>query len=219
MAMTYTELCANIADITQNEYTDDAYKMFAQQTEQRIFNSVQLPSLRKSTSITATIGNQFINVPADFLAAFSVAVVHPSTLEYLYLLNKDVNFMREAYPTVAATGTPKYYAIYGNQTGTELAWRFLFGPTPDLAYSTELNYFYYPESIVTAGTTWLGENFDSALLNGALVEAIRFMKGEADMVKMYQDMYIQSITLLKNLGDGKLRQDAYRSGQLRTQVN
>ena len=219
MAMTYTELCANIADITQNEYTADEYKMFTQQTEQRIYNSVQLPSLRKSTTIAATIGNQYLNVPTDFLAAFSVAVVNPTTLEYLYLLNKDVNFMREAYPTVAATGTPKYYAIFGNQAGSELAWRFLFGPTPDLAYSTELNYFYYPESIVTAGTTWLGEHFDSALLNGALVEAIRFMKGEPDMVKLYQDMYVQSITLLKNLSDGKLRQDAYRSGQLRTEVN
>tara|TARA_R110000868_G_scaffold55323_1_gene172006 strand:+ start:76 stop:735 length:660 start_codon:yes stop_codon:yes gene_type:complete len=219
MAMTYTELCANIADITQNEYTADEYKMFTQQTEQRIFNSVQLPSLRKSTTLTATLGSQYVNVPTDFLSAFSVAVIAPETLEYTYLINKDVNFIREAYPTVAATGTPKYYAIFGNQAGSELAWRFILGPTPDAAYSTELNYFFYPESIVTAGTTWLGNNFDSALLNGALVEAIRFMKGEADMVKLYQDMYVQSITLLKNLSDGKLRQDAYRSGQLRTQVN
>lgn len=219
MAMTYTELCANIADITQNEYTADEYKMFTQQTEQRIFNSVQLPSLRKSTTLTATSGSQYVNVPTDFLSAFSVAVIAPETLEYTYLINKDVNFIREAYPTVAATGTPKYYAIFGNQAGSELAWRFILGPTPDAAYSTELNYFFYPESIVTAGTTWLGNNFDSALLNGALVEAIRFMKGEADMVKLYQDMYVQSITLLKNLSDGKLRQDAYRSGQLRTQVN
>ncbi len=218
MAMTYTELCANIADITQNEYTAAEYKMFTQQTEQRIFNSVQLPSLRKTAAIASVIGNQFINAPTDFLSAFSVAVVDPATLEYTYLLNKDVNFIREAYPTVAATGTPKHYAIYGNQTGTELALRFILGPTPDKVYSTELAYFYYPESIVTAGTTWLGENFDSALLNGALVEAIRFMKGEQDMVKLYQDMYVQSITLLKNLGDGKLRQDAYRSGQPRNAV-
>ena len=219
MAMTYTELCANIADITQNEYTADEYKMFTQQTEQRIYNSVQLPSLRKSTTLTATLGSQYLNAPTDMLSVFSMAVIDPTTLAYTYLLDKDVNFIREAYPTVAATGVPKYYAIFGNQVGSELALRFIFGPTPNAAYSTELNYFYYPESIVTAGTTWLGANFDSALLNGSLVEAIRFMKGEADMVKLYQDMYVQSITLLKNLGDGKLRQDAYRNGQVRTEVN
>jgi hypothetical protein len=216
---TYADLCAQVADITQNEYTADEYSFFFKTTEQKIFNSVQLPSLRKSTTLTTTLGSQYVNVPTDFLSAFSVAVIAPVTLEYTYLLNKDVNFIREAYPTVAATGAPKYYAIFGNQTGSELAWRFILGPTPDAAYSTELNYFFYPESIVTAGTTWLGNNFDSALLNGALVEAIRFMKGEADMVKLYQDMYVQSVTLLKNLSDGKLRQDSYRSGQVRTQVN
>ncbi len=216
---TYADLCAQVADITQNEYTAAEYSFFFKTTEQRIYNSVQLPSLRKSTTLTATSGNQYIDVPTDFLSAFSVAVVTPVTLAYTYLINKDVNFIREAYPTVAATGAPKYYAIFGNQAGSELAWRFILGPTPDAAYSTELNYFFYPESIVTAGTTWLGNNFDSALLNGALVEAIRFMKGEPDMVKLYQDMYVQSITLLKNLSDGKLRQDAYRTGQVRTAVN
>ena len=218
MAMTYPELCANIADVTQNEYTADEYKLFVQQTEQRIYNSIQLPSLRKVATIASTTGDAFINIPPDFLSAFSVAVVDPTTLAYTYLLNKDVNFIREAYPTVSAIGTPKHYAIFGDQAGTELALQFILGPTPDQDYSTELSYFYYPESIVTAGVTWLGDNFDSALLNGALVEAIRFMKGEQDMVKLYQDMYVQSITLLKNLGDGKLRQDSYRSGQPRTAV-
>ena len=216
---TYVELCSQVADITQNEYTAAEYSFFFKTTEQRIYNTVQLPSLRKTTATASTVGDQFLNIPADFLAAFSIAVVDPTTLGYSYLLDKDVNFIREAYPTVAATGTPKYYAIYGAQTGTELALRFILGPTPDKIYSAELNYFYYPESIVTTGTTWLGEHFDSALLNGALVEAIRFMKGEADMVKLYQDMYVQSITLLKNLGDGKLRQDAYRNGQPRTAVS
>jgi len=148
-----------------------------------------------------------------------LAVIHPTTNVYTYLLNKDVNFIREAYPTVAATGTPKYYSIFGPQTGDANELRFSFGPTPDLAYTLELNYFFYPESIVTAGDTWLGENFDSALLNGALVEAIRFMKGEADMVALYQGMYAQALALLKNLGDGKLRQDAYRSGQVRIPVS
>lgn len=216
--MTYTELCANIADVCENTFTADMLKLFTQQAEQRIFNTVQLPSLRKNITSTLTPSSMYTNAPADFLSAFDLAVIHPVTNVYTYLLNKDVNFIREAYPTVAATGLPKYYAIFGPQTGDANELRFSFGPTPDLAYTLEINYFFYPESIVTAGDTWLGENFDSALLNGALVEAIRFMKGEPDMVKMYGDMYLQSIALLKNLGDGKLRQDAYRSGQTRTQV-
>lgn len=216
--MTYTELCANIADVCENTFTADMLKLFTQQAEQRIFNTVQLPSLRKNITSTLTPSSMYTNAPADFLSAFDLAVIHPTTNVYTYLLNKDVNFIREAYPTVAATGLPKYYAIFGPQTGDANELRFSFGPTPDLAYTLEINYFFYPESIVTAGDTWLGENFDSALLNGALVEAIRFMKGEPDMVKMYGDMYLQAIALLKNLGDGKLRQDAYRSGQTRTQV-
>lgn len=216
--MTYTELCANIADVCENTFTADALKLFSQQAEQRIFNTVQLPSLRKNSTLTLTPASMYVNAPSDFLSVFDAAIINPTTLAYTYLINKDVNFIREAYPTVAATGAPKYYAIFGPQTGDQKELRFSFGPTPDLAYTLELNYFFYPESIVTAGQTWLGDNFDSALLNGALVEAIRFMKGEPDMVKMYQDMYLQSIALLKNLGDGKLRQDAYRSGQTRTQV-
>lgn len=139
--------------------------------------------------------------------------------DYHYLLNKDVNFIREAYPRASFTGLPKHYAIFGPRSDDPNELSFIVGPTPDAAYNVELHYYFYPESIVTAGDTWLGENFDSALLNGALVEAIRYMKGEADMVKLYQDMYLQSIALLKNLGDGKQRQDAYRSGQVRVQVN
>lgn len=216
--MTYAELCANIADVCENTFTADMLKLFTQQAEQRIYNTAQLPSLRKNTTSVLTPSSMFTNAPADFLSAFDLAVIHPTTSAYTYLLNKDVNFIREAYPTVAATGLPKYYAIFGPQTGDANEVRFSFGPTPDLAYTLELNYFFYPESIVTAGDTWLGENFDSALLNGALVEAIRFMKGEPDLVKLYQDTYVQSIALLKNLSDGKLRQDAYRSGQPRTQV-
>jgi len=216
--MTYAELCANIADVCENTFSADMLKLFTQRTEQRIYNTAQLPSLRKNTTSVLTPSSMFTNAPADFLSAFDLAVIHPTTSAYTYLLNKDVNFIREAYPTVAATGLPKYYSIFGPQVGDANEIRFSFGPTPDLAYTLELNYFFYPESIVTAGDTWLGENFDSALLNGALVEAIRFMKGEPDLVKMYQDMYVQSIALLKNLSDGKLRQDAYRSGQPRTQV-
>jgi hypothetical protein len=147
-----------------------------------------------------------------------LAVIDPVSQDYTYLLNKDVNFIREAYPSAATTGLPKYYAIFGPQSAAATELSFILGPTPNAFYSAELHYYFYPESLVTAGSTWLGDNFDSALLNGSLVEAIRFMKGEPDMVKLYQDMYLQSIALLKNLGDGKLRQDAYRSGQNRTQV-
>lgn len=216
--MTYLELCANIADICENQFTADEYALFTKQTEQRIYNTVQLPSLRKNVTGALTSGNKYLSAPLDFLSAFSLAVIHPSTNVYTYLLNKDVNFIREAYPTPADSGSPKYYAVFGPRSDLATELSFIVGPTPDAAYSAELHYYYYPESIVTAGTTWLGDNFDSALLNGALVEAIRFMKGEPDMVKLYQDMYLQAIALLKNLGDGKLRQDAYRSGQVRTQV-
>lgn len=216
--MNYTELCANIADICENTFTADEFALFTKQTEQKIYSSVQLPSLRKNVTLTLTSGNQYLDAPADFLSPFSFAVITPVTQDYTYLLNKDVNFIREAYPSALTTGLPKYYALYGPQIANANDLRFIFGPTPSAAYSAELHYYFYPESIVTAGTTWLGDNFDSALLNGALVEAIRFMKGEQDMVALYQSLFADSMVLLKNLGDGKLRQDAYRSGQVRVQV-
>lgn len=216
--MNYADLCTNVADICENQFTADEYKLFTQQTEQRIYNTVQLPSLRKNVTGALTSGNKYLSAPLDFLSSFSLAVINPTTNAYTYLLNKDVNFIREAYPTPADTGAPKYYAVFGPRSDLATELSFIVGPTPDVAYAAELHYYFYPESIVTAGTTWLGDNFDSALLNGTLVEAIRFMKGEQDMVKLYQDMYLQAIALLKNLGDGKLRQDAYRSGQPRTQV-
>ena len=159
-----------------------------------------------------TIGNKYVGCPSDFLYSYSLAVIDELG-DYLYLINKDVNFMREAYPkSSTAAGEPKYYAYFDNNS-------FIVGPTPDKAYGVELHYGYYPESIVTAGTTWLGDEFDSALLNGALVEAIRFMKGEADLVQQYQQLYVQALALLKQLGDGKLREDAYRSGQYRQAVS
>jgi hypothetical protein len=151
------------------------------------------------------------------LSVFSLAVVD-ALGAYTYLLNKDVNFIREAYPTPSSTGTPKYYAVFGPDSASLQELTFILGPTPSAGLTAELHYFYYPVSIVTAGTSWLGDNFDSALFNAVMVEAIRFMKGEPDMVALYADAYKQSLTLLKNLGDGKLRQDAYRSGQVRTQV-
>jgi hypothetical protein len=216
--MDYAELKQNIADICENTFTEDEYALFTQQAEQRIYNTVQLANLRKNVTGTLTSGNQYLQAPDDFLSTYSVAVIDAEG-NYTFLLNKDVNFIRQAYPRATVTGLPKHYAIFGPRSNDVNELSFIVGPTPNASYAVELHYYYYPESIVTAGNTWLGENFDSALLNGALVEAIRYMKGEADMVKLYQDMYLQSIALLKNLGDGKQRMDAYRDGQVRIQVN
>ena len=209
--MNYTELKANIQDICETTFTDDQLAMFTQQAEQKIYNTVQIPALRKNVTGTLTSSNKYLSTPTDFLWSYSLAVIDGSGV-YHFLLNKDVNFMREAYPNPADTGLPKHYAYFDDDT-------FIVGPTPDTGYASELHYGYYPQSIVLAGTTWLGDEFDSALLNGALIEAIRFMKGEPDIVAMYEKMYLQAITLLKSLGDGKLREDAYRSGQFRIPVS
>ena len=216
--MNYAELKQNIADICENTFTEDEYALFAQQSEQRIYNTVQLANLRRNVTGLLTSGNQYLQAPDDFLSTYSLAVIDAEG-DYTYLLNKDVNFIRQAYPRASVTGLPKHYAIFGPRSNDANELSFIVGPTPNSAYSVELHYYYYPESIVTAGDTWLGENFDSALLNGALVEAIRYMKGEPDMVKLYQDLYVQSIALLKNLGDGKQRGDAYRDGQVRLKVS
>ena len=206
MSMTYSQLTANIQDICETTFTSDQLAVFVQQTEQFIYNTVQLPALRKNVTGTVTTGNKYLAVPSDYLYTYSLAVIN-SDGSYDYLLDKDVNFIREAYPTPTSTGTPKHYANFNDST-------FILGPTPSADLTVELHYGYYPESIVTASTLpWLGENFDSALLNGSLVEAIRFMKGEPDIVAMYDKMFGQSLTLLKMLGDGKLRGDTYREGQ------
>jgi hypothetical protein len=217
--MNYAELKINIADICENEFTEEQYAMFAQQAEQKIYNTVQLANLRKNVTGTLTANNKYLAAPNDFLSVYSLAIYPAAGGNYEFLLDKDVNFIRQAYPNPATTGKPKHYAIFGPQSNDVNELTFILGPTPDATYAAELHYYYYPESIVTAGETWLGENFDSALLNGALVEAIRFMKGEADMVKLYQDMYMQAIALLKNLGDGKQRTDTYRDGQTRIKVS
>ena len=216
--MTYVELCTNIQNICENTFTADELAMFTKQAEQKIYNTVQLANLRKNVYGTLTSGNQYLSAPDDFLSVYSIAVVDASG-NFTYLLNKDVNFIREAYPNPTSSGLPKHYAIFGPRSNNVNELSFILGPTPNAFYSTELHYYYYPESIVTAGTTWLGENFDSALLNGALIEAIRFMKGEADLVTQYQQLYVQAIGLIKNLGDGKQRMDAYRDGQVRIPVN
>lgn len=216
--MDYATLKINIQDIVENSFTDEQLAMFTQQAEQLIYNTVQLPSLRKNVTGVLTASNKYLSAPADFLSVFSLAVID-GTGRYEYLLNKDVNFIRQAYPNPSSVGLPKYYAIFGPNSGDDTELSLLLGPTPNSAYNVELHYFYYPESIVTAGQSWLGDNFDSALLNGALLQALRFIKGEGDMIAMYDKLYLQAVMLLKQLGDGKLRQDAYRSGQIRDKVS
>lgn len=185
--------------------------------EQRIYNSVQFPALRRNQTATLTQGNQYLSAPTDFLSVFSLAVI--STLgEYTFLLDKDVNFIRESFPSATTQGVPKYYAIFGPRSNDPKELSFILGPTPNANLGVELHYFYYPESIVTANNTWLSDNFDSALFNAVMVEAARWMKQEQDIVAMMDKEYMQSMALLKNLGDGKNRQDAYRSGQLRLPV-
>lgn len=215
--MDYAELKVAVQDYTENTFSDVDFATMTQLAEQKIYNSVQLPIMRKTASLPLTAGSNVLNAPADFLNTFSFAVID-GTGAYNYLINKDVNFIYEAYPTPTDTGTPKYYAINGPQTASEVLTAFVLGPTPSVSNSVSLTYSYYPESIVTAGSTWVSENFDSVLFNGVMVEAIRFMKGEPDMVELYADQYKQALTLFKNLVDGKLRQDAYRNGQVRTQV-
>jgi len=208
--MNYTQLVAEIKSYVENDFTTDDINTFIKQAEQRIYNAVQLPAIRKNSTGTLTLGNKYLSTPTDWLATFSLAVID-GTGEFHYLLNKDVNFIRAAYPQPTDQGLPEYYAVFDQNT-------FVLGPTPDAAYSVELHYYYYPESIVTASTTWLGNNFDSTLLYGSLLEAYTFMKGEQDVLAQYQKRYDDAMGLLKMLGDGKDRQDAYRSGQVRYPV-
>jgi len=217
--LNYTQLSAALVAYTENTGQDfaDNIPTFVKQAETRIYNTVQLPSLRKNMMGVVTAGNKYLSAPDDFLSVFSLAVIDGAS-EYQYMLDKDVNFIRAAYPTATATGVPKYYAIFGPQSTNATELSFILGPTPDVDYQVELHYFYYPESIVTAGTTWLGDNFDPVLLYGSLVEAYTYMKGEADLLALYGQKYMEALAILKELGDGKQRQDAYRSGQARIQV-
>jgi len=191
--------------------------VFVQQAEQRIYNSMQFPSIRKNVTGSTSANNKYLGCPNDFLAVYSIAVVD-ATGAYEYLLNKDVNFIRQAYPVPTDTGLPRYYALFGAQSNDVNELTFILGPTPDATYGVELHYYYYPQSIVTAGTTWLGDNFDSVLLYGSLVEAYTYMKGEADMMSLYNQKFMEALALAKRLADGMERQDAYRSGQFRQKV-
>jgi len=208
--MTYPELVAAINSYCENSFTTTDVNTFIDAAEQRIYNSVQLPDLRKNVTGSVTSGNKYLAVPSDWLATFSLAIVTTAG-DYEFLLNKDVNFIREAYPNPTTTGTPAHYAQFDDTT-------FILGPTPDATYTAELHYYFYPESIVTASTTWLGNNFDSALLYGALLEAYTFLKGEKDVMEYYQKRYDDAMNMLKQLADGKNRRDTYRSGQIRVPV-
>ena len=232
--MTYDELYSAIQTYTENTFPDTyladgtavdtqtQINLFIQQAEQRIFNTVQFPSLRKNVTGVTALNNKYLSLPGDFLAVYSLAVID-ATGAYEFLLNKDVNFIRQAYPNPTDTAIPKYYALFGPTTsGTTITDELsaILGPTPDANYDVELHYYYYPESITTAadGRTWLGDNFDSVLLYGSLVEAYTFMKGETDMVTLYNTKYNEALAMAKRLGDGMERQDAYRSGQYRQAV-
>jgi hypothetical protein len=213
--MNYAELVSAIKGYAENTFPETAgsftstnqVNTFIEQAEQRIYNSVQFPAIRKNSTGTTTSGNKYLATPVDFLSSYSLAAIDGSG-NYEYLLNKDVNFIRAAYPKATDSGIPAYYALFDDNT-------FILGPTPDAAYTMELHYYYYPASIVTAGTSWLGDNFDSVLLYGALLEAASFMKSDMDTIKNYTDRYNEALLLAKRLGDGLDRSDAYRSGQFR----
>jgi hypothetical protein len=215
--MNYTQLKAAIIAYTDNQDTafEAEVPVFVKQAEQRIFNMVQFPSLRKNVTGSTTNANKYLACPADFLSVYSMAVVDNVTGAYEYLLNKDVNFIRQAYPVPSAVGFPKYYGLFGPQSNDINELTFILGPTPNASYVVELHYFYYPPSIVDAGTSWLGDNLDSVLLYGALVEAYTYMKGETDLMALYDGKFKEALGLAKRLGDGLERSDAYRSGQFR----
>jgi hypothetical protein len=231
--MNYTQLVASIEAYTENNFPDitladgaiettkEQIDRFIQQAEQRIYNNVQFPFLRKNMTGNIQSGNKYLKAPDDYLATYSLAVIDASG-NYEYLLNKDVNFIRQAYPNPTTdTGIPRYYALFGPAiVGTAITneLTFILGPTPNTTYTVELHFYYYPESIVTSGTSWLGDNFDTVLLYGSLVEAYTFMKGEPDMITLYNQKYVEALALAKRLGDGMERQDAYRSGQYRQAV-
>ena len=230
--MNYSELVAAIESYTENTFPDttlsdgtivtsaEQINKFISQAEQRIYNSVQFPALRKNVTGITTASNKYLSCPLDFLATYSVAVIEnygTANENYTYLLNKDVNFIREAYPNSTSMGLPKYYALFGPTSSDVTELTFILGPTPDDGYTVELHYFFYPESITasSSGTSWLGDNFDSVLLYGSLVEAYTFMKGEQDLIQLYDTKYKEALALAKRLGDGMERSDAYRSGQYR----
>jgi hypothetical protein len=234
--MNYQELFTQIQTYTENQFPDTFVQVttggsatnvnavtqintFIQQAEERIYNSVQIPSLRRNVTGNCTASNKYLACPNDYLSTYSLAVIDPTTGEYEYLLNKDVNFIRQAYPSPTDTGKPRYYALFGSRLNDPNELSFILGPTPDLAYTAELHYFYYPESIVDQGTSWLGDNYSPVLLYGALVEAYTYMKGEPDLIAGYNAKYNEALSQLNRLGTGLERGDSYRDGQAKIKVN
>ena len=234
MSMTYSELVTAIETYTENTFpattladgtvvsSTTQINRFIEQAEQRIFNTIQFPSQRNNVTGNVSTNNKYLSPPDDFLAVYSLAAID-ATGSYTYLLNKDVNFIREAYPDPTSTGLPRFYALFGptvsaSTISNELS--FILGPTPDATYSVELHYYYYPQSITTSpdGHSWLGDNYDSVLMYGSLVEAYTYMKGEQDLITLYITRYKEALAEAKRLGDGLERQDAYRSGQYRQAV-
>tara|TARA_R110000824_G_scaffold89496_1_gene219384 strand:- start:2246 stop:2884 length:639 start_codon:yes stop_codon:yes gene_type:complete len=208
----YAELLATVQTYTQNDEATFVAEIptFVKQAEDRIYSMIQFPALRKSQRATLTASNRFLSTPTDFISVFSVAVVDASA-DYSVLLSKDVNFIREAYPAIATTGQPRYYALWDEDT-------IILGPTPSSGLQVDLHYFFKPESIVTATNTWLGDEQEAVLLYGTLVEAYTFMKGEQDILALYDTKFKEALVKAKELGDGKLRQDTYRTGQTRVNV-
>lgn len=206
---TLTTLIQQYCESTETTFVANI-PTFVQLAEERIYNSVQIPAIRRNQTGTLSTNNKYLTLPSDWLATFSLAVINADGSQE-FLLDKDVNFVRQSFPSPTDTGKPQYYAIFDANT-------FILGPTPDSAYSVEMHYYYYPTSIVTAGTTWLGDNFETVLLYGSLREAYTYLKGEADMMQYYDQKYQEALGLLKQLGDGKDRRDAYRSGQVRVPV-
>ena len=206
---TLSTLIQQYCESTEQTFVDNI-PTFVQLAEERVYNSVQIPAIRRNQTGTLSANNKYLTLPSDWLATFSLAVINTDGSQE-FLLDKDVNFIRQSFPSPTDTGKPQYYAIFDANT-------FILGPTPDSAYSVEMHYYYYPTSIVTAGTTWLGDNFETVLLYGSLREAYTYLKGEADMMQYYDQKYQEALGLLKQLGDGKDRRDAYRSGQVRVPV-
>ena len=235
--MNYTTLFQTIKNYCENEFPSTTFtgtdgtttvttlsntqvNTFITEAETRIYNTVNIPTLRKNVTGNLTSGNQYLSLPTDWLAAYSVAIYTSDyATPYTYLINKDVNFIREAYPTPTATGTPKYYSLFGTQLSNNVALSYLLGPTPDQAYSVEMHYFYYPQSITTAGSSWLGDNYDPILLYGSLLEAVIFMKGEQDIIAMYKAKYDEAMLEFRRLCDGLERGDAYRDGQTKLNIS
>ena len=228
--MNYSELFSQIQSYTENQFPEfylannstinvtTQINTFIQQAEERIYNTVQLPSLRKNVTGNCSSTSKYLACPNDYLSSYSLAVIKADGT-YEYLLNKDVNYIRQAYPDPTATGLPRYYALFGSRLNDPNELTFILGPTPDAAYGAELHYFYYPESIVNASTSWLGDNYSPVLLYGSLVEAYLYMKGEADILAAYVARYQEALGQLKRLGDGLERNDAYRAGQTSLQYN